>query len=311
MSTDAKSYAKTVLDGYNDTLKLLEKRYNTAIAVIDSEHDLERNRIKKESIQKKSSVDAVNKTSLHNTKAQLLDKGLSNSGESVQADIDHNLAKNYAFAEIEREANDRKAENERSRANAKASALSDYIDSVVETETTRNSEYMKQLNADREYEADRDDEKHARYVDTRDFEAERSDEIYDRYADNRDYVASRNDEAYDRYADNRDYEAGRSDEVYDRFADNRDYESNSKTSEKSSSSKAEDTGDEDIGLEMDITPHALVDKVRLVYNSKSFSSDSKRQDAIKAALDTVIKDTTLSEEYRQQVKVYAKSLGLY
>jgi hypothetical protein len=39
MSNNVKSYAKTVLDGYDDTLSKLTQRYNSAVAVINREHN--------------------------------------------------------------------------------------------------------------------------------------------------------------------------------------------------------------------------------------------------------------------------------
>lgn len=319
MSNSAKNYAKSVLEGYAGTLERLKERYSTAIAAINKEHDLKNKQIALDSNKKKNSADAANKVSLHNTKASLLDKGLSASGESVQAELDHNLARNNAFSEIEGNASREREANEMARASAKASAFTDYLDSVGKAESEKNAAYIKQLNADRDYEAARDDEKHDRYVDTRNYEAARDDERYDRFADNRDYEAEREDEKHDRYVDTRNFEAEREDEYYDRFADNRDYEAErddesydrlSKESEVTGggASSEKDTDDR---IDPKMSPKDFVDAIKLTHTSKYYESKEKRQEAIRLALKAIIDDPTLTYSYRHQVKIYAEAMGLY
>jgi len=370
MSTDVKGYAKEVLGGYSDSLNALKKRYDSVILEIDRKHDLKKNEINTEARRKKSESDAANKISLQNTKESMLGKGLSRSGASVQADIDHNLAGKYAMAKIDSDASDERTANELARVDAKESARRDYILGVADIEKARNSAYIDQLNRDRDYEAERDDEaydrfadnrdfeaerddekhdryvenrayeaerddeKHDRYVENRAYEAERDDEKYDRFADNRDYQAERYDEKYDRFADNRDYQAERDDERYDRYADSRDYaaerddEAYDRNADKrdyiadrydevydryadTRDFEAEHGNVESGEIELGITPQNLVDKIRSVYNSKKYSTEEKKKEAIRSVIDTVIKDESLSAEYRYEVKVYATAIGLY
>ncbi len=331
MSTNAKSYAKNVLDGYADTLKRLTEKYTSVISSIDREHNAKKKEIEADAVNKKSAADASNRVSLHNTKAGLLDKGLSASGESSQAEIDHNLARNTAFSAIDTNASRAKEENENSRAQAKANAFTDYINSVNSAEQAKNTAYIKQLNSDRDYEADRSDEIHDRYVDSRNYEAARSDEIYDRFADNRDYEADRSDEAYDRYADNRDYEADRSDEVYDRYADNRDYEAgrSDETHDRyvetqSRSSSDSDTGDTtssgssktyqsktDDRMVLEISPEDLVKAIRTKRYSEYFETEEKRLAAIRRDIKAIADDMSISYAYRHELEIYARALGIY
>ena len=352
MSTDVKGYAKEVLGGYSDSLNALKKRYDSVILEIDRKHDLKKNEINTEARRKKSESDAANKISLQNTKESMLGKGLSRSGASVQADIDHNLAGKYAMAKIDSDASDERTANELARVDAKESARRDYILGVADIEKARNSAYIDQLNRDRDYEAERDDEKHDRYVENRAYEAERDDEKHDRYVENRAYEAERDDEKYDRFADNRDYQAERDDEKYDRFADNRDYQaerddekydryadSRDYAAERDDEAydrnadkrdyiadrydevydryadmrdfEAEHGNVEGGEIELGITPQNLVDKIRSVYNSKKYSTEEKKKEAIRSVIDTVIKDESLSAEYRYEVKVYATAIGLY
>ena len=223
MST-AKGYAKNVLDGYNDTLVRLAQRYTSAVSTIDKEHDARNSEIKREAQRRKNSADASNKAALKNTQRALVDKGLSRSGTSVQAEIDTNLARNTALSNLESDASRERSENETARARSKSSALAEFVDSINAVETKKNEAYIAQLNADRAYEAERDDEKHDRYVENRAYEAERDDEKHDRYVENRAYEAERDDEKHDRYVENRAYEAERDDERFDRYAENRAYE---------------------------------------------------------------------------------------
>ncbi len=316
MSNNVKSYAKTVLDGYDDALSKLTQRYNSAVAVINREHNARLKDINEKEKKDKNSADAKNQISLRNTKATLADKGLLASGESAQADIDHNLARNIAFSEIEENASRERSENERSRADAKANAFASYLDNAGEVELKKNSEYRAQLNSDRDYEAERDDETHRRYVENRKYEAERDDEAYSRYADNRDYEAERDDEAYSRYADNRDYEAERDDEKYSRYADNRDYEAKREGEENESApesvggiGKGEGSG-EDNRIEPKISPKDFVDTVKRKYAPTDYIS-MKIKAKIRKVLDVVINDPTLTFSYRHQVKIYAQAMGVY
>ena len=242
MATDAKGYARQVLSGYAYSIQSLKSRYDSLISEIDKSHDKKANEINASARAKKNESDAANKISLNNTKAGMLDKGLSRSGASVQADIDHNIAGRSSIAKIETDAAAERSANETSRANEKSQALRDYISGVAAIEKEGNEAYIAQLNRDREYEAsrddemndrdmenrkfeaERDDEKHDRYVENRAYEAERDDEKHDRYVENRAYEADRDDEKHDRYVENRAYEAERDDEQYDRYADNRDYQ---------------------------------------------------------------------------------------
>lgn len=286
-----------MLEGYAGTLKRLQDRYASVVADIDREYKLKNKEIDSEAKKKKSVADASNKVSLHNTKSSLLDKGLSHSGESAQADIDHNLARNYAFSEIEEDASREKAQNENARAKAKSTAFTDYLNSVNEAEAKMNSAYADQLNADREYEAERDDEKHDRYVENREYEAERENEVFDRYVTNREYEAEREDEAYDRYADQRDYNAEQ--------GEGSNGGSGSNGSGKTSGSKTDDR------IDPDISPQDFVDKIKMNYYSQAYPTEEKRKAAIRKVIDVIINDQTLTYSYRHQVKIYAKAMGLY
>ena len=316
MATDAKGYARQVLSGYAYSIQSLKSRYDSLISEIDRNHDKRAKEINAEARAKKNESDAANKISLNNTKADMLDKGLSRSGASVQADIDHNIAGRNAMSKIDSDAASERSANEMSRANAKSQALRDYISGVAAIEKEGNEAYIAQLNRDREYEAsrddemtdrdmenrkfeaERDDEKHDRYVENRAYEASRDDEMYDRYADSRDYQASRDDEKHDRYVDSRDYAADRNDELYDRYADSREF--NAEYGENGSG-----------GVDPNIAPRVLVDKIRTVYNSKRYDSEAERKKGIKGVIDTIIKDETLSFDFRYEVQVYAKAIGLY
>ena len=351
--SNIKSFAKSVLDGYNETLVRLAQRYNTAVSTIDKEHDTKNAEINNDAMKRKNSADASNKVALSNTQRGLLEKGLSRSGASVQAEIDSNLARNNAFSSIESDATRAKSENETARAKSKASALTDLIDSINDVESKKNAAYIAQLNADRQYEAERDDEKFDRYAENREYEAERDDEKFDRYAENREYEAERDDEKFDRYAENREYEAARDDEKFDRYAENREYEAERDDEKfdryvenrdymadrsdesfdrqmesreyladrsdefygRSSDGDGTEVGDGDTsgndGIVPEVAPKALVDKIKVHYENEYYSKKTLGKSKIRAAIETIINDESLSYTYRYQVKMYAIALSLY
>ncbi|MBE6700871.1 MAG: hypothetical protein E7582_03160 [Ruminococcaceae bacterium] len=274
MASNAKNYAKQVLEGYESTLSNLAQKYINTRMRIDSEHNEKNKTIEKEAWKKKKAVSAANKIELENTKSNLLEKGLSKSGESVQAELDSNLIKNNAFSQIESDKEMAKAENEKSRESAKLLAYQDYMDDANDIKIKRNEEYIKQLNADREYEAERNDEEYKRLIEQRDFDAARDDEKFDRYTENRDYQLK-----YNQYL-----------------------------SDLASKNKEEE---EEKGIDPDISPKVLVDKINSVFSTKYYKEPTKKTEYIKKAIEDIVEDSTLLYSYRYQVQLYAKALGLY
>ncbi len=322
MATDAKSYAGRVIGGYSGILKRLGEKYAASVSRIDREHDMIDKKIESEAFDERNSADAANRIALKNTKAELLGLGLSHSGESVQSNIESNLERSRAFSDIAKNSAKRKAENENARAEAKTRAEIDYLGSVSGVEEKRIDTYLGQANADRAYEAERDDESYRRWAETRDYEAERDDEKHRRWEDSRDYEAEREDEKHRRWEDSRDYEAEREDERYDRYADARDYEAErddekhkryteSRENEVITGEAAAEEPEEDEGIVPKISPKDFVEEIKLRSYEISYPSETQRLSAIRAAVDEVINDTALSVAYRYEVKIFAKAMGLY
>ena len=304
MAITIKSYAKSVLNSFNSSLNRLSSRLVASLSNIDDEHDLKKKEIEKDAAKKKNMADASAKIALANVRAGMLDKGLSRSGDSVQAELDNNLMKANTMSAIDSDAEKAKRENERDRTGAKASAVISYMDDVSALEKERNKAYADQLNKDRDFEAERDDEIYSRFADNRDYEAERSDEIYNRFADNRDYEAERSDEIYDRFADNRDYKAERSDEIYDRLL---------KEEEKEEEGEASEAKDEEVdSIDEKVTPaynaKTLVDKI-FTTNRAKYSNQTKMYESVRNSINAILDDDTIDASYRYQVKLYAKALG--
>lgn len=312
MAISTKGLAKSVLDGYSSSLSKLTEKYMATLSGIDREINSKNKEIEKNAHKKKNSADASAKIALHNTKAGLLEKGLSRSGDSVQAELDNNLQRMSAISQIESDAEASIRQNEENRAKAKNSAFINYLGEVSSLEKEKNNAYMSQLNRDRDYEAERDDEKYDRFADNRDYEAKRDDEKYDRFADNRDYEAERDDEIYDRFADNRDYEAERDDEKHERYVNSLEKESEGKSassdgSSKSSSGSGSSSSDR---ITPDYNARTLVDKIVLTYQNK-YGMGEKTKNTIYDAIKAIVQDSFLDYSYRYQVKLYAKSLGYY
>ena len=161
--------------------------------------------------------------------------------------------------------------------------MNKYIDDINSVEEAKNKAYISQLNADREYEADRDDEE------------------YDRMADERDYLADRDDEKYARESDERDYQLAL-------------VESSKKESSSSgtgSGGDGDDDGDGDNRITPKMSPQVFVEKVQMTYEMKGYPTYEKKKAAIRKALHAVITDQTLTYSYRHQVKIYARAIGLY
>ena len=183
MSNTAKNLSSTVLKSFDNSLSRLTARYLATISNIDVSHNNKLKEISEDEHKKKNSADASAKIALANTKAGLLQKGLSRSGDSVQAELDNNLARMSAMSSIEEEAGKSRRQTEESRSEAKNSAFIGYLNDVNSLEKARNEAYQNQLNRDRDYEAERDDEIYDRFADNRDYEAGRDDEIHDRYTE--------------------------------------------------------------------------------------------------------------------------------
>ncbi len=287
-----------MLDGYNDTVNQLYSRYTALLDKIDREHNARAQQIESTRKDSLNTASAVNTISLNNTKAELLEKGLSRSGESVQSNIEHNIAKNNAFSDIEKNASRERAENEASRANAKTDAALSLFSDIASADETYSKMYLDQLNADREYEADRDDEKFDRYTENREYEADRDDEQFDRYTENREYEADRDDEAYERSADARDYELKKQ-------------ESESKAEESKKSEDKDESTAEAQSVLTDADARELVSAIILKVNNKYAPGSEIAKSTIKQELRKLIVDGNLSFEYRQKIKACAKELGYY
>ncbi len=300
MANNVKNLSSSVLKSFDNSLSRLTARYLATISNIDTAHNNRLKEISEEERKNKNSADASAKIALANTKAGLLQKGLSKSGDSVQAELDNNLARMSAMSSIEQEAGKSRRQTEESRSTAKNSAFIGYLNDVNSLEKARNEAYQNQLNRDRDYEADRDDEIYDRFADNRDYQARRDDEIYDRFADNRDYQAGRDDEKYDRYADNRDYEAEREDEIHDRYMESLEKDNNSSGDSEGSDEK----------IVPKYSPKVLVDKILSNNRTKYYSNENKMNSETKAAIEDIISDESLDYSYRYQVKIYAKALGL-
>lgn len=298
MANTVKNLSSSVLQSFDNSLSRLTARYLATISNIDTAHNNRLKEISAEEHKKKNSADASAKIALANTKAGLLEKGLSKSGDSVQAELDNNLARMSAISSIEEEAGKSRRQAEENRSEAKNSAFIGYLNDVNSLEQARNEAYQNQLNRDRDYEAERDDERYDRFADNRDYEAERDDEKYDRFSDNRDYEAERDDEKYDRFADNRDYEAERNDEKYDRYME---------SLEKDESG---DTDKSDEKIVPKYSPKVLVDKILSNNRTKYYSNEKKLNSETKKAINDIINDESLDYSYRYQVKIYATALGL-
>lgn len=277
MATLTKNLASSVLGSFNNSLSRLTTRFLANMHNVDTEYDLKKKEIEKEAQDKKNYADASAKIALKNTKASLIEKGLSKSGESVQAELDNSLMKAKSISDIDSEAEKSKRANERDRTNAKNSAITSYMTSVNDLEKARNDAYREELRADRSFEADREDE------------------YYDRYAENKEFEADREDEYFDRYMRGEEFEADRDDEYHDRYVEG-----------ESEAEKAEEEKEEKIVPAYNAK--TLVDKIISSYRT-SYADDKTVKKKAKEAINAILNDETIDYSYRYQVKLYAKALG--
>ncbi len=277
MSTLTKELASSVLRSYNNSLSRLTSRFLENMNNINTRYEQKKNEIEKEAKDKKNYADASAKIALKNTKASLLEKGLSKSGESVQAELDNSFMKAGRMSDIDAESEKLKIANETERSNAENVAISNYVSEANALEKARNEAYREELRADRSYEADREDEYYDRYADNKKFEADREDEYFDRYMRGKAFDADRDDEYHDRYVES--LEEGEGEE------------------------KAEDEK-----IVPDYKAKTLVDKIISSYRT-TYSDDKTLKKKVKEAINEILNDDTIDYSYRYQVKLYAKALG--
>lgn len=290
---NTKSITSSVIGNYSNSLSRLTTRFLANMNNIDVDFNARNKEIEEETKKKKNSADASAKVALKNAKGALLEKGLSRSGESVQAELDNSLMKANAMSAIDSDAEKSKRANEEARMNAKNTAVIDYMDRTNELEEKKNKALREEAAADREFEAKREDEYFDRYLKNREFEAEREDEAFDRYLENRDFEAERDDEAFDRSLENKKFSADREDEYFDRLKSSEEKEVKEEKEEK---------------IEPRYNPKTLVDKI--FTNSRKTAGGTKAAyEMTKKAINEILNDESISYSYRYQVRLYAKAMG--
>ncbi len=295
MATLTKELASSVLQSYNNSLSRLTSRFLENMNNISKRYSLKKKEIEKEAKDKKNYADASAKIALKNTKASLLEKGLSKSGESVQAELDNSLMKARRMSDIDEESEKSKRANEAEWSNAENAAISNYVTEANALDKARNEAYREELRADRSYEADREDEYYDRYAKNKEFEADREDEYYDRYAKNKEFEADREDEYFDRYMEGKKFEADRDDEYHDRNTESLE--------DGEGEEKAEDEK-----IVPEYKAKTLVDKIISNYRM-SYSDEKTLKKKVKESINEILNDETIDYSYRYQVKLYAKALG--
>ena len=143
-----KNYASLVEKGYLSALNRIKKTFDIGKGYLDEEYLARAREINRETRAAKNSADASHRVALSNVRDELLSKGLSKSGESVNATLRSNLAKNSDFARLDAEAVRSHTENALSR----SEKLGDLIKNRLAAEEKLESDMLDAARDEERYE---------------------------------------------------------------------------------------------------------------------------------------------------------------
>jgi len=327
--SDVKGYAKQITKGYTSALSRLQKKYDALIGALDEEYLARGREINQNNINSKNSASASYKTSLANAQKNLLDRGLERSGESVNTEIRSNLSKNQAFAALDAEAERARTENALSRSKEKSRLIAARLDEEAALEDSMNRALREQYNADREYEADRDDaaEDKRRWEaetaeDKRRWEAETAESSHrwktenaqkaaeaerKRELEEKEFAADEAQRAFDNWYRQIKFEADEEQRAFENAVTSS--EKNVTTDKNGNTVAGSDKKSTERGKVVpEYDAHVFVNKIYEFYDEKIYSWDM-RDGLVKQAIYQVLNDTTLDPAYKTQVRVYASALG--
>ena len=325
--SDVKGYAKQITKGYTSALARLKNKYDALTGALDEEYLARDREIKRDNINSKNAASANYKTSLANAQKNLLDRGLSASGESVNTEIRSNLSKNQAFATLDAEAEKAREANALSRSQEKSRLISARLDEEAALEDSMNRALREQYNTDREYEADRADAAE----DTRRWEAEtaedkqrweaetaedkrRWEEENKRKAAESEHKISIDEKKFEADEAQREFDNWYKQLKFEADENQRAFENSVTISEKNVETdkdgntivKGKTTEKQKVVPEYDA--HVFVNKIFEFYDER-FSNYDTRDGLVEKAIYQVLNDTTLDPAYKTQVRVYASALG--
>ncbi len=339
-----------IFDTYSDTYKKLYNKYNTLIGNIEKSHDENEREINDSYYKAKNDLSAASAKADKELKNDLLDMGLSRSGDSVQAEISGNLAKNAGVAALDAEKNKALRENELSRSKAHGELFTSYLDKAAGLDEKLLADYIKQMNADRDYEykesrdAESDRQWQAEFdakstdsdrnyaLKSEQLEMEKNQQAFDNDITNQKLDIQREQSQAEIDAKDRQLDLEQIKNAADAALKREELEIKKETAklenaeksldiyntyfkeESSSSGNAESPNEsgEDTRLVPKISASNLVDNIfnSYLYNPQLLRGGQPEEEA-KKAIAHIIANRNINYDYRYEVKIYAKSLGLY
>ena len=321
-----KNYAVMLKNGYESAINRIRKKFDVDKGYLDEEYLARGREMNRETRDAKNPVSAEPKIGLSNVRDELLSKGLSESGESVNATIRSNLARNSDFARLDAEATRAHTENALSRSEALAKLISRKLDS----EAALESEMLNAAREDARFEEELRLKEEAAAEDKARWEAEekrKDDEAAEDRARWEAEEKAKEDASKDEkerwekeflrdvYESDREFEASEEQRKTENFYDaqriaiameNSDGESGGGSGTGSSVGKNENSPG---GYVPTYDADELVEAIFAAMHQRYFPSNDARYAAIERAIYQVLNDTTLAPSYKAQVRVYASSCG--
>jgi len=302
-----KNYASLVEKGYLSALNRIKKTFDIGKGYLDEEYLARAREINRETRAAKNSADASHRVALSNVRDELLSKGLSKSGESVNATLRSNLAKNSDFARLDAEAVRSHTENALSRSEklgdliknrlaAEEKLESDMLDAARDEERYENEMRLREEERaeDRErWETETALKEQALKEERERFEAESK---RDAFESDRQFAADEEQRRTDNY-----YEAQR---IAISLEKSDGASGGGAVGKKDSESTTTHTG-----YVPDYSADELVNSIFRSMNRQYFPTDKARAAAIEKAIYQVLNDTTLAPSFKAEVRVYASALG--
>ena len=309
--SNVKSYASLIEKGYASALNRIQKKYDVEKGYLDEQYLARARQINKETRDAKNSASAGHEIGLQNVRDELLSKGLSRSGESVNAVIRSNLAKNSDYTRLDAEATRAHTENALSRSRELGNLISKRLDSEAALEDSM----QKAVRDEERYADEMRLKEESNAEDKRRWEAEQSLK-----------EASLKDdrERWDAENARKNFESDRkflADEKQRSIENTREAEKLAISKEKNSSDDSS-TGNNKISAETksevpsqtggyvpDYSADELVNDIFKSMQREYFPSERARSAAIERSIYQVLNDTSLAPSFKAEVRVYASALG--
>ncbi len=324
--SSVKNYASLMEKGYASALNRIQKRFDLEKGYLDEQYLARARQINKETHDAKNSASAGHTIGLANVRDELLSKGLSSSGESVNAVIRSNLAKNSDYAKLDAEATRSHTENALSRSRELGNLISNRIDAEAELE----DKMLKAVRDEERYADEMRMKEEASAEDKRRWETEQAmkeasakdeRERWEAEQASKEASAKEERERWEKETERRNFESDRkfaADEAQRKIENSQQAQKIAISMEKTSSGTSDGEKGSSVATGGTQTPSGYVpdysadELVRDIFKSiqrQYFPSEKARSAAMEKSIYQILNDTTLAPSFKAEVRVYASALG--